>query len=291
MKLIVSRPRAVAALVVGSAVMTACASSQKELTAPQQAAAQAEEQAQKAQNDAQKARVEADKRGKDLAEAQQTHDQARSAELMADQRATEASRRAAIAEAQAGLAARPAATPPAPAAQAQAGAPAQAGPQKSEKGVAEAQGPAKVTVITTSLLFKTGSAELSSSAKSQLDDVAKALSAEPQANNVKVQGYTDDVGSSAVNDPLSMKRAEAVSGYLQSQGVPKDRISAKGFGVKDPVSTANTTEGRALNRRVDVVIEPVEGRAMPQGQPQHEGQPQHGQPSQPPPSQPPPSQP
>jgi outer membrane protein OmpA-like peptidoglycan-associated protein len=283
MKLKVSRPRAVAALVVGSAVMTACASSQKQLSAPQQAAAQAEEQAQKAQNDAQKAREQANKTQKDLAEAQQTNDQARAAELMADQRATEASRRASIAEAQAGLAARPAAIPPAPAAQAQAGAPAQQpGAQKGEKGVAEAQGQQpKVTVITTSLLFKTGSAELSSAAKSQLDEVAHALSAQPQANNVKVEGYTDNVGSAAINDPLSMKRAQAVSSYLQSKGVPKDRISAEGFGEKDPVSKSNSTEGRALNRRVDVVISPVEGRAMPQAEPQHGQQPSQPQPSHP----------
>jgi outer membrane protein OmpA-like peptidoglycan-associated protein len=281
MKLIVSKPRAVAALVVGSAVVSACASSQKQLTPPQQAAAQAEEQAQKAQNDAQKAREESDKTQQDLAAAQQSHNEAKHAELMADQRATEASQRAAIAEAQAGLAAKPAAAPP-------ASAQAQAGTQKSEKGgekgVAEAQGQQaeKVKVITASLLFKTGSAELMPAAKSQLDEVAQALSAQPQANNVKVQGYTDSTGTAAINDPLSMKRAKAVADYLESKGVPKDRVTAEGFGKQDPVSTANTTEGHALNRRVDIVVEPVEGRAMPQAQPPH---------GQPPPSQPPPSQP
>jgi outer membrane protein OmpA-like peptidoglycan-associated protein len=285
MKLIVSKPRAVAALVVGSAALSACASSQKELTAPQQAAAQAEEQAQKAQNEAQKARETSDKTQQDLAEAQQTHNEAKQAELMADQRATEASRRAAVAEAQAGLAAKPAAIPPAPQAQ---GGPAQEGAQKSEKGVAEAQGHQggeKVKIITASLLFKTGSSDLMPSAKSQLDEVAQALNVQPQANNVKVQGYTDSTGSAAINDPLSEKRAQAVADYLESKGVSKDRITTEGFGKQDPVSTANTTEGHALNRRVDIVVEPVEGRAMPQAEPQH------GQPSQPPPSHPPPSQP
>lgn len=281
MKLIVSKPRAVAVLVVSSAAISACASSQKQLTAPQQAAAQAEEHAQKAQNEAQKAREQSDKAQQNLAEAQQTHNEAKQAELMADQRATEASRRAAVAEAQAGLAAKPAALPPA-SEQAQ-------GAQKSEKGVAEAQGHQgneKVKVITASLLFKTGSAELMPSAQSQLDDVAQALSAQPQANDVKVQGYTDNTGSAAVNDPLSKKRAQTVADYLESKGVSKDRITVEGFGDKDPVSSANTTEGHALNRRVDITVEPVEGRAMPQGQ-----QPQKGQPSQSPPSQPPPSQP
>jgi len=266
MKPIVSRPRAVAAVVVGTAVISACGSSQKQLTAPQQAAAQAEEQAQKAQADAQKAREEAGKTQKDLAEAQQAHFEARKAEMAADQTARDASHRASVAEQQAGLAAQPALPP----------APAQAGAQKPEKGVAEAQGPheshdstGKVTVITASLLFKSGSSDLLPSAKPKLDEVASALSAQPQANNVKVEGYTDSTGSAAINDPLSQRRAQAVADYLESKGVPKERITAEGFGKSDPVSTAQSTEGRALNRRVDIVIEPVEGRAMPQAEPPH----------------------
>ena len=278
MKPIVSRSRAVAALVVGSAVISACASSQKELTAPQQAAAQAEEQSQKAQADAQKAREEANKTQKDLADAQQANDEARKAEMAANQRATVASHQAGFAEQQAQLAARPPAAPP-PA------APPAAAQQTPEKGAAEAQGShaghdstGKVTVITASLLFKSGSAELLPSAKPKLDEVAQALSAQPQANNVKVEGYTDSTGTAAINDPLSQERAQAVADYLESKGVPKERITAEGFGKQDPVSQAQTAEGRALNRRVDIVIEPVEGKAMPQAEPPH------GQPSQPQPS-------
>jgi outer membrane protein OmpA-like peptidoglycan-associated protein len=282
MKPIVSSSRAVTALVIGSAVTCACGSSQKELTAPQQAAAYAEEQSQKAQADAQKARDEANKTQKDLAEAQQAHAEARQAEMAADQRAQAASRQAGMAEQQAGMAARP---PPA--------APPSAPP---EKGVAEAQGgphaghdsAGKVVVITASLLFKSGSAELLPSAKPKLDEIAGALQAQPQASNVKVQGYTDSTGTAAINDPLSQQRAQAVADYLQSKGVPQDRISAQGFGKQDPVSHAQTTEGRALNRRVDIVIEPVTGepgkaepgqapgQATPPAQPS-----QHGQPSQP----------
>jgi outer membrane protein OmpA-like peptidoglycan-associated protein len=274
MKPIVSRSRTVAAVVVGGAVISACASSQKELSAPQQAAAQAEEQAQKAHSDAQKARDEANKTQKDLADAQQANDEARKAEMAADQRAQVASHQAGIAEQQAQLAARPPAAPPAaPPAEAQ---------KTPEKGVTEAQGAhaghdstGKVTVITASLLFKSGSAELLPSAKPKLDEVAQALSAQPQANNVKVEGYTDSSGTAAINDPLSQQRAQAVADYLESKGVPKDRVTAEGFGKQDPVSLAPTTEGRALNRRVDIVIEPVEGKAMPQAEPPH------GQPSQP----------
>ncbi|HTB76259.1 MAG TPA: OmpA family protein [Polyangiaceae bacterium] len=286
MKPNVSSSRAVAALAIGGAVACACGSSQKQLTAPQQAAANAEEQAQKAQDDAQKARDEANKTQKDLVEAQQAHNEAQAAELAADQKAQVASHQAGMAEQQAGMAARP---PPAPP------------PAAPEKGAAEAQGgphaghdsAGKVVVITASLLFKSGSAELLPSAKPKLDDVAQALSAQPQANDVKVQGYTDNTGSTAINDPLSQQRAQAVADYLESKGVPQDRIQAQGFGKQDPVSKADTTEGRALNRRVDIVIEPVAGEpgkaapgnapteAMPPEKQSPQQQPSQGQPSKP----------
>ncbi len=279
MKSIVSRAPAVAVLLAGGAfIAAACGGSQKELTAPQQAAAQAEDQAQKAQEEAQKAREEANKTQKDLAEAQQSHDEARKAELSADQRAQVATRQAQIAEQQASQAAQP----PAP-------APAQGAQPQQQKGVAEAQaGPhpghdssGKLVIITASLLFPSNSAELLPSSKPKLDEVAGALNAQPQANKVKVQGYTDSTGSVAVNEALSQKRAQAVADYLQSKGVSPDRISAEGFGDQDPVSLEKNAEGRALNRRVDLVVEPAEGRANTQapdnGKQQQPGQQQQQQ--------------
>ena len=265
MKSIVSRAPAVAVLLAGSAVIaTACGGSQKELTAPQQAAAQAEDQAQKAQEQAQKAREEANKSQKELAEAQQSHDQARQAELAANQQAQAATRQAQIAEQQATMASMP--PQPKPAAP-----PPQAAPPAEQKGAAEAQGQhaehdstGKLVIITTSLLFKSNSAELLDSSKPNLDEVADALNAQPKANTVKVQGYTDSTGSVDVNEALSQKRAESVADYLQSKGVAPDRISARGFGDQDPVSTEKTAEGRALNRRVDLIVEPAEGRANTQ---------------------------
>jgi outer membrane protein OmpA-like peptidoglycan-associated protein len=265
MKSIVSRAPAVAVLLAGSAVIaTACGGSQKELTAPQQAAAQAEDQAQKAQEQAQKARETANKTQKELDEAQQTHDEARQAELAADQHAQVATRQAQIAEQQAAMSSPPQPKPAAPQAQA-------APPAGEQKGVAEAQGQhadhdstGKLVIITTSLLFKTNSAELLDSSKPDLDQVADALNAQPKGNTVKVQGYTDSTGSVDVNEALSQKRAEAVADYLESKGVAPERISAKGFGDQDPVSTEKTAEGRALNRRVDLIVEPAEGRANTQ---------------------------
>jgi outer membrane protein OmpA-like peptidoglycan-associated protein len=260
MKPIVSRLPVVGALVLTSAVITACASNQKQLNASQQAAADAENRAQKAQADAQKARDDANKAQSDLAEAQQNHNEARAAEMAADQKAQQTSHQAAVAEQQAGQSVRPPAAPPA------AGT--------ANKGVTEAQGAGpgqhvghdsagKVVVITASLLFPSDSAELLPSAKPKLDEIASALQAQPQSSHVKVQGYTDSTGTAAVNDPLSQKRAQAVADYLESKGVASDRITAQGLGEQDPVSHAKTTEGRALNRRVDIVVEPVQQPAKP----------------------------
>jgi outer membrane protein OmpA-like peptidoglycan-associated protein len=268
MKPIVSRLPVVGALVLTSAVITACASSQKQLNASQQAAADAENRAQKAQADAQKARDEANKAQSDLAEAQQSHNEARAAEMAADQKAQQTSHEAAVAEQQAGQSVRPQAAPPA------------AGTVNKGAGVTEAQGASagqhmgkdsagKVVVITASLLFPTDSAELLPSAKPKLDEIASALQAQPQSSHVKVQGYTDSTGTAAINKPLSQKRAQAVADYLESKGVASGRITAQGLGEQDPVSHAKTTEGRALNRRVDIVVEPAQepGKPMAPAQP------------------------
>lgn len=247
MKHILVRAPAIAALFI-----VACAGSQKELTAPQQAAAQAEDQAQKAQNDAQKAREDANKAQKELGEAQATHDDARRAELTADQKAQQASMAAMHAEQQAALAAHP----PQPAAP-----PVAAAPPAPAKGVAESQGAQKepsvdkVVVITAGLLFPSGSAELSSSSKPKLDKVASALKGQPQASHVTIEGYTDDTGTPEINEKLSEQRAQAVADYLEGQGVPQGQLSTKGLSTQDPVSTKQTAEGRALNRRVDIVIQ------------------------------------
>jgi outer membrane protein OmpA-like peptidoglycan-associated protein len=268
MKPIVSRIPAVGALLLSGAVITACAGSQKQLTASQQAAADAENRAQKAQADAQKARDDANKAQSDLAEAQQSNNEARMAEMAADQKAQQASHEAGLAEQQAGQAARPPAAPPAAANKGVGVTEAQGGAAAGQHMGKDSEG--KVVVITASLLFPTGSAELLPSAKPKLDEIAGALHSQPQASHVMVQGYTDSTGTAAINDPLSQKRAQAVADYLESKGIAPDRITAKGFGTQDPVSHAQTTEGRTLNRRVDIVIEPqaqAPGKPMAPAQP------------------------
>jgi outer membrane protein OmpA-like peptidoglycan-associated protein len=265
MKHILVKAPALAALFV-----VACAGSQKNLSEPQKAAMAAEDHAQKAQDEAQKARAEANKSQEELNEAQAANDQAQRAQADADRRAQQASHAAGRAEQQAAAAAAP---PPAPA---EAPPPA-APPAPPPKGVTESQGanapaPGKIVVVTSALLFPSGSAEIGAGAKPKLDEVVTALKKQPQPSNVVVQGFTDDTGSKAGNMRLSEERAQAVSDYLSSQGIPKDHITTKGLGPQDPISTKNSVEGRAVNRRVDIVIQPAQGIAQPQGQgPQGQG--------------------
>jgi len=74
---------------------------------------------------------------------------------------------------------------------------------------------------------------------------------------VVIEGHTDSTGSDAMNQKLSQKRAEAVREYLIANGtVPSDQIIAVGYGSTRPLASNATAEGRAINRRIDVLITP-----------------------------------
>lgn len=111
------------------------------------------------------------------------------------------------------------------------------------------------TVITLdgSVLFVTGKSELTPLARQRLDDVAKALNDTDQA--ITIYGYTDSQGNDATNLRLSQDRADSVRAYLVQQGVSSDRVKSVGKGEADPIASNDTAEGRANNRRVEIVIE------------------------------------
>jgi outer membrane protein OmpA-like peptidoglycan-associated protein len=115
---------------------------------------------------------------------------------------------------------------------------------------------ARGMVITLSgqVLFVTGKSELLPAAQDQLDQVAKALKDQGEIKPMVVEGYTDSVGSDATNLTLSKNRAEAVRSYLVSKGIPADKISAVGKGKANPVASNDTPDGRANNRRVEIVV-------------------------------------
>jgi outer membrane protein OmpA-like peptidoglycan-associated protein len=76
---------------------------------------------------------------------------------------------------------------------------------------------------------------------------------------VTVEGHTDSIGSTEVNQRLSLERAEAVRAYLvANQTLPASRISASGYGPDRPLASNATPEGRAVNRRIDVLITPAQ---------------------------------
>ena len=111
----------------------------------------------------------------------------------------------------------------------------------------------KVT-FDSGVLFATNKYALNKSAKENLAEFAKVLIEYSDAD-VVVYGHTDSTGSDAINDPLSVKRAESVAQYLLSNGVAESQIkSVEGFGSKQPVADNATAEGRAENRRVEIYM-------------------------------------
>ena len=74
---------------------------------------------------------------------------------------------------------------------------------------------------------------------------------------VVIEGHTDSTGSDEVNEHLSQQRAEAVRQYLvANRTLPYDRIMAVGYGSMRPLASNQTAEGRAINRRIDVIVKP-----------------------------------
>jgi outer membrane protein OmpA-like peptidoglycan-associated protein len=112
------------------------------------------------------------------------------------------------------------------------------------------------TVITLpgTLLFSSGQSTLNPAAQDKLSKVADALKQQQHAK-IEIQGYTDSVGNYESNLRLSQARAEAVENYLASRGVPKDAMTAKGYGPSQPIADNSTPSGRADNRRVELVVQ------------------------------------
>jgi outer membrane protein OmpA-like peptidoglycan-associated protein len=122
--------------------------------------------------------------------------------------------------------------------------------------IAQVKEEARGMVITLSgqVLFVTGKSELLPAAQDQLDQVAKALKDQGEIKPMVVEGYTDSVGTDSSNLTLSKNRAEAVRAYLISKGIPSDKITSVGKGKASPVASNDTADGRANNRRVELVI-------------------------------------
>ena len=89
--------------------------------------------------------------------------------------------------------------------------------------------------------------------RTELDKVVQLMEGNPTLK-IRLDGYTDSVGTAVHNDALSLMRAQAVVSYLASKGIASDRMAARGLGARNPVASNATEAGRALNRRTEMVI-------------------------------------
>jgi outer membrane protein OmpA-like peptidoglycan-associated protein len=103
------------------------------------------------------------------------------------------------------------------------------------------------------LLFDTGSATLRPESQEQLQNVAAILKSHPNVH-LKIGGYTDNVGDADQNLKLSEERATNVTHELERMGVSPSALEAKGYGQEHPVADNATEEGRALNRRISMLV-------------------------------------
>lgn len=116
--------------------------------------------------------------------------------------------------------------------------------------------PKEETIVIRNVHFEFDKATLTAADRAQLDTVATRLKTEATTARLSVSGHTDSVGRDAYNQRLSEQRAKAVTDYLVSSGVPRASVvSVKGMGEAQPVADNNTADGRAMNRRTEILIQ------------------------------------
>jgi outer membrane protein OmpA-like peptidoglycan-associated protein len=111
-----------------------------------------------------------------------------------------------------------------------------------------------VITLSGSVLFASNKSDLLPAAQNRLNQVADALMATKE-RKLTVEGHTDSRGTSGYNQGLSQLRADAVRSYIISRGYPGDMIQAHGIGEDRPVADNANTEGRANNRRVEIIVD------------------------------------
>ena len=110
----------------------------------------------------------------------------------------------------------------------------------------------KIT-FDSGILFDTNSSALRAASATDIGSLATTLKKYPDTN-VLVEGHTDNTGTDAINQPLSVNRAQSVASSLTTQGVASSRITTQGYGSSQPVGDNATEAGRQANRRVEVAI-------------------------------------
>ena len=107
--------------------------------------------------------------------------------------------------------------------------------------------------IPSDISFDTGRSDISRNFAPVLDRFAASLR-DNQSTDVRIVGHTDNTGSDAINNPLSVDRANSTRNYLTSRGVSGSRLQVEGHGSYQPIASNNTADGRSRNRRVEIFV-------------------------------------
>lgn len=121
-----------------------------------------------------------------------------------------------------------------------------------------------IITLSGGVLFVSAKSDLLPQAQLKLNDVANVLIKQDPDSKITVEGHTDSQGGSSYNQDLSQRRAQSVRDYLVSRGIAADRVTAQGFGSTRSVADNASAEGRADNRRVEIV---VQGQSAPTATP------------------------
>jgi len=111
-------------------------------------------------------------------------------------------------------------------------------------------------IMASDVTFNFNQADVRSSFYPVLDSVAIVLKKYTNTN-IRITGFTDNVGSDAYNQSLSEARARSMGSYLISQGISPNRIFSQGMGKRQPIASNATAQGRAINRRVVITLSPM----------------------------------
>jgi outer membrane protein OmpA-like peptidoglycan-associated protein len=112
---------------------------------------------------------------------------------------------------------------------------------------------AAIKDASSHIYFESGSAKIKEESFKDLDKLVKILKSHPEVK-AKVEGHTDSSGDAAKNLQLSKDRAASVMKYLVEHGEKPDHVSSEGYGITKPIAPNDTKEGKAKNRRVEVLV-------------------------------------
>jgi outer membrane protein OmpA-like peptidoglycan-associated protein len=107
--------------------------------------------------------------------------------------------------------------------------------------------------IPSDISFDTGRSNIKPNLQPILDQFAQGLNTQPNTE-IRIVGHTDSTGTDAINNPLSIDRANSARDYLATRGVDARRIATEGRGAREPIADNGTDAGRARNRRIEIFL-------------------------------------